>query len=574
MSRVGHLAGIVALTLVVASVESRPRGPIADQPTQTPRVRSLPPRDDGSRPVGTARIRGRVAAADTGRPLGRALVRAGPSDGRGTWLALTDADGRYELKDLPADRYIVSAEKAGFLRLAYGQRRPFEPARPLEVTDGLLVDRVDFLLPRGSVLAGHVVDEMGEPAARVVVQALGVPSFAGQARLVPAGRDETDDRGAYRIFGLPPGQYYLAASLLRAPWTAPAADSEERLGYAPTYYPGTANPADAQRIDLGLGQEIGALDFALRATRTVRVAGTVLDAEGRPPRGARVVLAPAASTPLLLVFQKVAVVRPDGSFVVPDVVPGEYVLRVSLRASAERDAEFAALPLSVGSEDVTGLVIATAPGARVNGRLLLDGPLPGQFRLEAVRVALVPEVSAAPFAQTGHQGQLQPDWTFAIRGVEGGRYLVRPVGVPAPWTLQAVLLNGLDITDTPLELKGGDQVDGLEVVLTMQTTEVTGTAVDERGRPVQDYVAILFADDPTRWAERPRFIQWARSDQDGLFRVRGLPPATYIAVAVDASPEGDLRDPSVLEQLRPLGTRLTLTAGATQKVTLKLATLP
>src|SRR5688572_12819703 len=77
-------------------------------------------------PTGTARLRGRVVAADSGTPLRRAQVRAVAAAIRTTRLANTDSEGRYEFVNLPAGRYTIHVNKAGYVDLEFGQSRPFE----------------------------------------------------------------------------------------------------------------------------------------------------------------------------------------------------------------------------------------------------------------------------------------------------------------------------------------------------------------------------------------------------------------------------------------------------------------
>src|SRR5438128_6148938 len=74
----------------------------------------MPPRD-ASQKTGTARIRGRVVAADTGLPLRKAQVRVFSPELRENRMASTDAEGKYELKDLPAGRYQVSVTKGSYV---------------------------------------------------------------------------------------------------------------------------------------------------------------------------------------------------------------------------------------------------------------------------------------------------------------------------------------------------------------------------------------------------------------------------------------------------------------------------
>ena len=97
---------------------------------------------------------------------------------------------------------------------------------------------------------------------------------------MPAARfGNTNDVGEFRLFGLPPGQYYLSATLRSGMMMT---DSDDRSGYAPTYYPGTPNVAEAQRLTIGVGQTLNDVNLALLPARTVRISGIALDSSGKP----------------------------------------------------------------------------------------------------------------------------------------------------------------------------------------------------------------------------------------------------------------------------------------------------
>jgi len=167
-------------------------------------------------PKGTAILRGSIVAADNGAPIRRAQIRVSAPDARESRVAITDAQGRFEIKELPAGRYTMTASKGGFVALQYGQRRPSESGTPIELGDGQTIDKLSIALPRGSVLGGRITDEFGEPVANASVTALRYVYAAGTRRMAPAGqnaRDTTDDQGHFRLFGLPPGEYYVSATL-------------------------------------------------------------------------------------------------------------------------------------------------------------------------------------------------------------------------------------------------------------------------------------------------------------------------------------------------------------------------
>ena len=129
------------------------------------------PRDkQGAVQSGTASLRGRVVSAQTGMPLRRAQVTIIVPELQMRRVTTTDPEGRYEFRELPAGRFQVSAIKAGYVTLQYGQRRPFEAGTPVTVADGEMVERIDFSLPAGSVIVVRVTDDFGEPVAGAQVQ--------------------------------------------------------------------------------------------------------------------------------------------------------------------------------------------------------------------------------------------------------------------------------------------------------------------------------------------------------------------------------------------------------------------
>jgi hypothetical protein len=246
------------------------------------------PQRDSQQPPGTATLRGRVFAADSGQPLRKAQVRI-TSNGPGVAgqppenrLATTDGGGAYEFTELRAGRYNLSAQKGSFIGLQYGQQRPFEPGKPLEILDGQTIEKVDFSLLRGGVITGRILDEFNEPISDVQVAALRAQNAGGTRRLMQAGRaGMTNDIGEFRLFALPPGEYYVTATLRNNQ----IGDTNDRSGYAPTYYPGTADIASAQRLTVAVGQSVTDLSLSLLSIRTARVSGTAVNSQGHPLQG-------------------------------------------------------------------------------------------------------------------------------------------------------------------------------------------------------------------------------------------------------------------------------------------------
>lgn len=528
-----------------------------------------PPRDPRETPTGTSVIRGRVVAVEGGAPIRRVQVRAMSAELRDSRMASTDAQGRYELRDLPAGRWQLSASKAGFITLQYGQRRPFESGRPIEVGEGETMARADFSLPRGAAITGRVTDEFGDSVAGARVVVMRYQSFQGTRRLVPTGfGDETDDTGAYRLYGIAPGDYYVSATLRAQGFMA---DSDDSTGYAPTYYPGTGNVAEAQRVAVGLGQEITNISFALLPTKTVRITGTVIDSRGERLSTGFVMLQESmdAAVPGVMFMSRAGGrIRPDGSFTLSNVSPGSYSLMVN--AGGGPDSESAVTSITVGNEDLSGLNLVTGKGASLSGRVVAAQGTTGELPLTGVQIfaqpaRFEPMMGSAP-------GRVESDGTFRVTGLRGRR-LFRVNGLPPTWVLHSVRLNGQDVTDTGVEFKGEASGEGLEILLTDRVSEINGKVTTERGEPTREYTVVVFPDDSTKWTFPSRYVRAARADQEGLFKIRGLPPEErYLAVAVDYLEEGEGGDPLFLENIKERATRVSLGEGEVKALDLKLIT--
>src|SRR4051812_264996 len=174
-------------------------------------ARDTPAQPKDVLPPPSGRITGRVLAADNGRPVKRARVFASAVELPGGRGMLTDDGGVFDLTELPAGRYTLTVSKSGFVALSYGQRRPLQAGTPLQLADGQQLKGIQFQLPRGSVIGGHVLDEDGDAMPGVMVRVMRYQYLQGQRRLTPAGTAQTDDKGQYRVWGLTPGDYYVNA---------------------------------------------------------------------------------------------------------------------------------------------------------------------------------------------------------------------------------------------------------------------------------------------------------------------------------------------------------------------------
>ncbi len=462
----------------------------------------------------------------------------------------TDENGAYRLERLSAGNWRLTASKGGYVTWQFGQRRPFQQAQPISLTQGQTFT-ADIPLTRGGAISGRVYDSSGDSLGGLHVRVYRATIEQGMRRLKAVGlADLTDDTGAFRVYGLPPGDYYVAASLRVAP-----IDSVVETTYAPTYFPGTSDLSEAQRIRLGLGAEATAT-FQLLSLRTTRISGTVVNSAGAPanaflnlvPQGSEFGIPTGAG----------GVTRSDGTFTLNDVAPGRYVLKATLRG--EGPDESAAVPLTVDGNELSGIALMTGRPASLRGTIVADA---GATRTLPDKLSVI-AFSARESSTVLDRGD---GLKFEIESLsEPFRLAVD--GLPEGWAVKQILVSDVDMVDDAIELAPGLQ--GLaRIVLTDRLTDVSGTVtpIDQTGaRSV-----VVFPENSAKWIPRSRYVRRVEADPNGNFRVRGLPPGEqYLAFATDYLEDGEHLDPEFLTEIRNVAVPFTLDDANKQTLELKV----
>jgi hypothetical protein len=353
--------------------------------------------------------------------------------------------------------------------------------------------------------------------------------------------------------------------------------SRNMPGYGASFYPGTGNAQHALVIRVGAGDALRDVDITLSPTRTAHITGRIVGADGQPTLGGAVTLAPAGYERAAAVTPVGASLAADGAFRFPNVPPGEYVIRAYRgRTNAATEGEFGALRVSVDGTDIGGLVVRQSMGTLVSGVVRSDSTDGQAAPLSAVELMAVPvEVEVAP----------PPPWAvatpdrggaFEMRGLTGVRRL-EAVRTPPGWGVGAIRVNGVDVTDEPIDFRTTrGTLRGIEVVLTDRLGVLTGRVVGRDAGSVRAQV-IVFPTDPTRWYFRSRFVRRTETRDDGTYVVDALPAGTYHAVAVSELPPGGTdtwRDPDFLDTLSWRSERLTVRERDRVAVNLPLTVVP
>ena len=519
----------------------------------------------------TSVVRGRVlsAGSDVAAPIRDARVSVSAPAGS-VEPVFTDSSGHFEIQGLTTGRYTVTAEKTGFVRTRYGSKSDLDPPIPVDVGDAAAVDGIDIRMPKGAAILGRIVDELGEPVVGAAVS-VGILCAAGtETRVVPVSRpgSETDDRGQYRVGDLPAGRYYISVAGSSEGSQIAGAPPEwaRTVGWGRTFYFGAPGLAGATPITLGPGEQRADIDLALVPSRPARLTLSLTDAAGAPAAGMINLFLPGDAPGSILANRGVPL-SPANPKMTPTLEPGEWVAVAlgSARAMAR---------VQLLSGDDTSLTLTLGSGAHITGRVVFEGSsaLPALTNVRLGVRGVGPDTAVPPPGLSNGPVTVKGDGSFELNGVIGTIELQAAAPVHG-WTLRAVRYGDRDLLDEPLTLTGGEEIAGVQIVFTDQLATLSGTAVDNEGRPSPGCTIALFPNDG-RIRFGSRRTRLLRADLNGRFSVADLPTGSYLAAATPDVDAAVWLQVDSLSRLQTIAALVTLTDRQKRSITLRCASIP
>jgi hypothetical protein len=189
----------------------------------------------------------------------------------------------------------------------------------------------------------------------------------------------------------------------------------------------------------------------------------------------------------------------------------------------------------------------------------------------AIRLVAQPVVFDMPMMNMTGPSTVNDDFTFELK-TRPGKMRIQFAGQSTGWSIRAVRYRGQDITDAGFEFRANENITDLEVELTNRETNLSGLVTNDRGAAVKDYAVVVFPQDREKWTVGVRYLKTGRPDQDGRFKVSGLPPGDYYAIALDYVDSSEWTEPEYLDRIRSRATDVSLNEGETKSVDLKLIT--
>jgi hypothetical protein len=515
-------------------------------------------------------VQGTVVSGATGQALRRAQVTLRPADPKAAAIYQnTDDSGGFQFPKVAPGRYILSVERDGYLPLSAGRIGDYKMPPIFSVGSGQTISSFVYRLTPSAVVSGKVKFDDAEPAVNVAIQLYRSYYERGRHGYAAAASTHTDDRGEYRVHGLEPGTYYVAA-LYQAPPRPAGAQEQTRkdalgnplpeLSYAVTFFPQVQKMSDAVPLKIAPGDEVGGIDIFLTLVHTVHVRGRVISAvEGGVVASPSVTLrmndsdnTASVSAPLNITVDK------DQNFDIDGVTAGPYLLV----ATANEDGLplTGRVPINIGDADLANTDVVVGPESHWTGKVHLDdddSALP-----EGLVILLQPRRSTAAPVRV----EVAKNGEFSVPFVPDETYDLYVLSAPEDSYLKSVRIANSERLGEGLEAAAGASPPQLEVRLSSQSGQIIGRAVTIDPKIVASGAAVALIPDPP--AGRVQAYQTTHADEYGNFMLRGIAPGKYVVVGwLDTAP-CEVYNPDDLAACREQGSSLTIDAAEQKSVQL------
>jgi len=486
----------------------------------------------------TARISGRVTI--DGEPAQGVEVMLRRGDDRRIQLgvgippiltATTDAEGRYKFSDVAAGGYIVTVHAPAYV-LQVERRRRIDAGKGLNVAENDNLENVDLAMTRGGVVTGKVTDEDGRP---VIAESVTIFRLDQQRKRIetdafePFGREETDDQGIYRIFGIEAGRYLVAAG------SSPE-EINTRMGafYGRTFHPDTTDESKAKVIEIKPGGENENVDIRVaRSSKGYAASGRVIDAEtGKPVPGVMIhygilkETGRGASASFNLVNWPT---NSAGEFRLEGLSPNNY--KVGVANLEKSDFYSDQVDFEIVSGDVTGLEIKLSRGASISGVAVVEGSrdpaILGALSKIELRVVGADSKTTMGDGLFDRTGAINADGTFKISPVRPGKKRIIADTYMASKDLSFIRMEHNGVEATQLDIAAGDQVSGVRLVFAYGTAVIAGRVEIKGGMLPQTAILNVYADRDGGPPADPKFGKGAKVDERKQFVIEGVAQGAY-----------------------------------------------
>jgi hypothetical protein len=485
--------------------------------------------------------------------------------------AVSDTDGRFTFQNVKPGRYTVRATRDGYFGKPAGGVYPATASIDIAVSAGE-TSQAPLSMVQGAILGGRIFEESGAPLSNAGVQAFSLSYQNGFSMLQPAVTKTTDDRGEFRLFWLPPGDYYISAT--RTP-VNPIAGGPPPVR---TFYPGVTRLNETIPVTIRGGEDLRGMDIVLRTVPLFRISGRVSSSVAVPPSD--------TDAPLVLAFLHLAdrdihtpidnvaanqagrfsLTPNTGLFEIPGVQPGSYELlaRIADPSVGTGTAGFSwgRILVDVQDQDIRDLPIAINPSPALKGTVRVvggGGALPPNLRIALNPMGGSSRVALYQLVAT-RGTRVAADGSFSVASVPPGVFRIGALpGLPPDFYIADVRQNSASVFDSGFAV--GREPDPIEILIASGAGVVEGVVEDGPTKVVPGAVVALIPEAPRH--ENRALYASATADASGRFTFRGVAPGDYQLFAWESTPPNAYQSTSFLKKYEGRGRAVRVAQRAT-----------
>ena len=501
-------------------------------------------------PSKPGKVEGVVINSVTNDPVKKATVMLQAIGQSTNHSATADATGHFHFDSVEPGKYFATANRDGYIPAQESMRNPW--AKPITVAEEQEVKDVSVKLIPLAVVSGHVLDEDGDPMARVQVQALRYIYQQGRTKqLNPAGFATTNDLGEYQLLDLEPGRYYFLAAtqprmgrpLMRLRRATP------EQAFPNTFYPSASQAEQATATQVGVGVQVTGIDFRLHKVAAFHIRGKAVDGRtGQPLRNAQIWIQTSGSF-----LRGGNQIQQNGAFDVPGVVNGSYTINCQSEEMSARQV------IDIGDHDIDDVVLIVRPPFEISGTVRLEGTPPPQEQRGKMRVNLnMLEMG------NGAGAEVNADGTFTLK-VTPGVYAINAF-CDAGAYVKSIHFGDQDVSSGKIDLtqqSGG----ALNIVCGTDVGQIQGTVQNENGEPAAQVMISVVPEGEHRGGPD---LFCPISDEKGKFEYRDLAPGDYKVFAWESTDPQMLQSAEFQKAFESRAASVTVSSGGNASVQVKM----
>jgi len=484
---------------------------------------------------GTASVSGRVTIKGELAKGVTVFLQPQQTKGSGTDettpSAKTNENGYFRITGLPAGRYVPISLTPGYIMSKGWTDYTMSRGGAFDIADGEVIENFDIELTPGGVITGRVTDSNGRPLVEERVRLSwfdknGIPQEFS-TRLLEKMLT-TDDRGVYRVFGLPEGRYILSAG----------GYSKGEDGYVQrTYHPDVTDKSQAKVVEVGAGEEVTGIDINVaEVEKTYSIFGRVVNADDGEPVGEAKV--------------EIRLLPPDGSnfggerfsnghsnskgaFQLSNAPPGKYFAYASVDLEPDKTSNLysESVICEVNNSDVHGIEIKLRKGGSIEGVVVIEDPTDpavsgktGKIDCRFYSVAGKPGEFSSPYYK---QFNVAPNGSFKVEGLPKGKVSIitfNPVNDSSGSSLIRIERDGAPLPGDSIEIGAGEHISNLRLVTATPNLSLPGAIKVVGGTLPPDLPLYIYASrvDGARGDIRP-----FQADARNHFVIQYLAPGEY-----------------------------------------------